>query len=254
MSRGTKQLLYGFFYFGVFVFVAWAFYGAFLAPAPSCFDGKLNQGEEGIDCGGPCIPCEILKLSPLQILREPKVLGLSSGKAVILTEVSNPNSDYGARQVAYRFLIYDKDGLLLEKIKGFTSFFPAETKIIYEGNFDVNYSRIARVTIEFDSPEWVSGKTILRPSLALRADPETVEEDGRIAVRGRIVNKGSIKAEAVKAIAIVFDRFSRDIFAVQTLVGDLNGFEEKDFVIVFPQDRVLNDVDRAATKVFLTSQ
>lgn len=24
-------------------------------PAPTCFDGILNQGEEGIDCGGPCI-------------------------------------------------------------------------------------------------------------------------------------------------------------------------------------------------------
>jgi len=25
---------------------------------PSCDDGKQNQGEEGIDCGGPCPPCE----------------------------------------------------------------------------------------------------------------------------------------------------------------------------------------------------
>ncbi len=25
---------------------------------PTCFDGIQNQGEEGIDCGGPCAPCE----------------------------------------------------------------------------------------------------------------------------------------------------------------------------------------------------
>jgi len=30
-------------------------YGA--EPKPSCFDGIQNQGEEGIDCGGPCKPC-----------------------------------------------------------------------------------------------------------------------------------------------------------------------------------------------------
>ncbi|MDI3543768.1 MAG: hypothetical protein PWQ28_49 [Candidatus Woesearchaeota archaeon] len=27
------------------------------SPCPSCFDGIQNQGEEGIDCGGPCSPC-----------------------------------------------------------------------------------------------------------------------------------------------------------------------------------------------------
>jgi len=26
-------------------------------PEPTCFDGIQNQGEEGIDCGGPCPPC-----------------------------------------------------------------------------------------------------------------------------------------------------------------------------------------------------
>ncbi len=26
-------------------------------PCPSCFDGTKNQGETGIDCGGPCPPC-----------------------------------------------------------------------------------------------------------------------------------------------------------------------------------------------------
>ena len=26
-----------------------------LYKAPTCFDGKQNQGEGGIDCGGPCV-------------------------------------------------------------------------------------------------------------------------------------------------------------------------------------------------------
>jgi uncharacterized repeat protein (TIGR01451 family) len=29
----------------------------YVAPVESCFDGLLNQGEEGIDCGGPCAAC-----------------------------------------------------------------------------------------------------------------------------------------------------------------------------------------------------
>ena len=31
--------------------------GALTVQAESCFDGLLNQNEEGIDCGGPCQPC-----------------------------------------------------------------------------------------------------------------------------------------------------------------------------------------------------
>jgi len=26
---------------------------------PTCSDGIQNQGEEGVDCGGPCPPCKI---------------------------------------------------------------------------------------------------------------------------------------------------------------------------------------------------
>lgn len=34
------------------------------APTTSCFDSIKNQGEEGIDCGGPCDPCAIKKEMP----------------------------------------------------------------------------------------------------------------------------------------------------------------------------------------------
>ena len=26
-------------------------------PVPDCFDNIQNQGEKGVDCGGPCVPC-----------------------------------------------------------------------------------------------------------------------------------------------------------------------------------------------------
>jgi hypothetical protein len=48
------------FYFSIFagaillviIALAWYFW-----PRPTCFDKKQNGQEEGIDCGGPCIPC-----------------------------------------------------------------------------------------------------------------------------------------------------------------------------------------------------
>ena len=29
-----------------------------LACKACCYDGIQNQGEEGVDCGGPCAPCK----------------------------------------------------------------------------------------------------------------------------------------------------------------------------------------------------
>ncbi|MBW3010707.1 DUF4215 domain-containing protein [Candidatus Woesearchaeota archaeon] len=38
---------------------------------PTCYDGFLNQGEEGIDCGGPCEPCALPEeLFPAEVKRE----------------------------------------------------------------------------------------------------------------------------------------------------------------------------------------
>ncbi|HHQ45138.1 MAG TPA: hypothetical protein ENN13_03270 [Candidatus Altiarchaeales archaeon] len=38
---------------------------------PTCSDGIMNQGEEGVDCGGPCPPCIIDPLKECESLSEP---------------------------------------------------------------------------------------------------------------------------------------------------------------------------------------
>ncbi|RLI90517.1 MAG: hypothetical protein DRO95_06075, partial [Candidatus Altiarchaeales archaeon] len=42
-------------------------------PCPSCFDGIQNQGEEGVDCGGPCEPCGVETTIAGEVVVEEKV-------------------------------------------------------------------------------------------------------------------------------------------------------------------------------------
>lgn len=43
----------------VSLFVLLIFVSAVLSSCEeTCYDGALNNGEEGIDCGGPCVPCD----------------------------------------------------------------------------------------------------------------------------------------------------------------------------------------------------
>ena len=61
--RLLKQFLYGFFYLAILVSLIWLVYSFEFKPAPNCFDGKKNQEETGIDCGGSCISCEVKALN-----------------------------------------------------------------------------------------------------------------------------------------------------------------------------------------------
>lgn len=53
-------------------------------PAPSCSDGIMNNGELGVDCGGPCAPC--------QTLTTPVIFAVFNGE---MTSFSNYSLSYG---------------------------------------------------------------------------------------------------------------------------------------------------------------
>ena len=64
-----------------------------IAPTPTCFDGKQNQGELGVDCSGPCQKICLAEALPVRVLwvRPFKVAeGVYSGVAY----VSNPNPGF----------------------------------------------------------------------------------------------------------------------------------------------------------------
>jgi len=55
--RFIKQFIYGAFFTAFWLALL---YGAWLLIyKPSCADHIKNQGEAGIDCGGPCAPCGV---------------------------------------------------------------------------------------------------------------------------------------------------------------------------------------------------
>lgn len=246
MGRFVKQLIYGIFYLTIFALILFGSYSSNFKPAPSCFDGKLNQNEEEVDCGGACEACEIKKLELPQATRPVSVLKLSSGKAVLLAEVFNPNSNYAARPVAYRFQIYNRTNSLIETIEGEEKIFPLEKRYLYK--FVSAAGDIGRADLEFFNPRWV--KADLNVSLSV-TKLETVVAGQKISAKGLIKNNSPFVAREVNAIAVIFDKFGFELFASQATIGDFRSFEEKNFAVFFPSDPALvSKIDRRATKVF----
>lgn len=56
-ARTTRSLIYPF--FGLFLILAFS-----IGCEQTCYDGEMNQDEEDVDCGGPCIPCDSVILPP----------------------------------------------------------------------------------------------------------------------------------------------------------------------------------------------
>ncbi|MDI6820745.1 MAG: hypothetical protein QMD65_01015 [Patescibacteria group bacterium] len=260
MNRTVKQIIYGTFFALVFIFLIFGLSQFFSEKEkiPTCFDGIKNQREKDIDCGGPCISCEIIKLKSIESSSPIKILHLSNGRLALLAKILNPNETYGTDRFFYNFKLYDGDSNLLETLSGGDNIYPAETKYLYVVPLEASFIKLKRVEVEFSKAqdiEWRASHLFLRSNLNDPISVSTKIIDGRIHVGGIIKNSSSIGAEEVKIIALIFDKFDDDLFAMQTVLNNLEAFSEKTFNIIFPADiRLINNVDLKSTKLFISSR
>lgn len=100
----------------------------------TCFDGKQNQKEEGVDCGGPCaMSCELSTVKSLEVQWAEAVL-LKDGLYDLAAKVSNINPNYGLGRFEYVFRLLDASGQLLAEKKGTSFILPNQTKYLVETN------------------------------------------------------------------------------------------------------------------------
>ena len=225
--RSLKKIIYGVIYLSLLAFIVF---------------NVLNTG-------GKNETDEVINFLPLEVLGEIKALSLSSGRTVFFAQVSNPNENYRAEKNSYRFLVYSKNGILIEEVVGEKSFSPREKGYVYEPDVKSSDKEIYRVELNFQTPEWVSVKD-LKPELIIR-DVKTSIVDGNIKVEGVIENKSPINAEQVRILVVLSNKYYVDLFASETFMGGVPGFEEAAFSISFPEDKALTqNIDPKNTKIF----
>ncbi len=255
MNRSAKKIIYGVFYLAFLYFFAAFVYNVFLKPAPTCFDKIQNQGETGVDCGGPCASCPLSQAEPLKTLSV-EFFGTTAGKTVVLADALNPNQNYGVQNAPYEILVYNKNGAVIETVNGEESFRPSEEKHIFNADLQTSFRNIAKADLIFTNPHWQPASDFsLRPNLVLGSVLKTALVGEGIQVTGTVVNQAPFTAADVEIAALIFNKFGNPIFASQTLVVNLIGGGEANFVVVFPADSNLNAAfDPAATQIFFSSQ
>ena len=116
--------------------------------APSCTDGKQNQGEKGVDCGGPCAKECLGEIKDLAVLwSKPLKVSGSNYDAVALAE--NRNLFLSAKSVRYQFKFYDDRNILIASREGEIFVNPGQKFALFENSIDVGAREPAKVFLEF---------------------------------------------------------------------------------------------------------
>jgi hypothetical protein len=158
-----------------------------LYKAPTCSDGIQNQGEQGIDCGGPCRTlCQSAFLAPSVLWADAQ--RVTGGLYNLAAYIENPNVNGAAVHVPYEFSIFDSQGILITQQSGMIDIPANRNTLAFIGAVDMGQRVPAKggVTFQFTqaplwqkshdtladltypTPEYVEDSTSTRPSSSLQ--------------------------------------------------------------------------------------
>lgn len=249
MTRVLKQILYGLFYLVIFSGLTAGVYFAFLRPAASCFDNKLNQNEEEVDCGGPCADCALRRLKPVRVL--PVQFFGGDSLTTVLLQFQNPNLNYGADRLDFEARLLDRAGSVIRSIADRTFIYPGEIKTIVLPGVETPFFAVTRGEVSLANISWKKAEEFSRPSVDTR-EIKTVPEGAGIAITGVVQNKNLFALNRAVISAIISNKNGLLVNASKTFVADLAPREERFFKIFVPVARdEQSDIDPSRTSVYV---
>ncbi len=243
-KRLAKQILFGGGYLIIVFLIIFIVYFFWFKASPTCFDGHQNQKETGVDCGGPCLPCEIKTLVPLEASRT-KYFS-ADGQTVLLAEIVNLNLNWAADSFNYSFDVYGENGIKLKKITNKSFIYSGEIKYLFEA-IDVNYENIKDISVSFANVNWKKAEELSKPAVQVReikTEPANGSGTGAI-ISGFVNNTNAFGLSKVRIIGILFNQSNVQIGASKTELENITAFEEKFFKINFPKNISLMNTEPA---------
>jgi hypothetical protein len=238
MTPRTKKIVYGLVYIFIVFIVVYLIWFLPSKPQPTCFDNILNQDEEGVDCGGPCeISCYAKYAKPLEVLDSFLFFkDLEQGKLFTLFTIRNKNNETGSHLFYFTLKFFDDKNNFVGSVDEKTSILPGESKMIlsqYESSV-YNIERIKKAKVEFGNFNWAKGVEFLKPNIILKENPVLYEENGNLVVEGTISNQSLFRLPKVRILALILNKYDDVLFALQTITGSVESYEDYNFKIFLP--------------------
>lgn len=204
-------------------------------PAPSCFDGIQNQGELGVDCGGPCPPCRLFELKEIKVVEIKKFV--IRNVLDVLVVLLNQNPDYGLNRLKVKLMV-KKDDIVLWQAEKIIYINPGQKKYIFFENLPLSYEKFDfEVELEKNF-SWQ--KPLILPS---RIDFEfsnvsLKDEEKFIILEGEAFNKRNLNLNNINLIGFLQDEYGSIESFSYTSLGSFKGFENKKFKLIFFKPKI----------------
>lgn len=172
--------------------------------APTCTDGKQNQNEEGIDCGGSCaVVCPMRVADP--IILWSRTFPVARGVYNAVAYVENPNPTLGVQTATYRFKLYDEDNILVAERLGKAFIAPNERFAIFEPRINTGERIPKRTFFEFIKfSDWTKIPKEMPKILVRGEKPSNAGTSSR--VDATLQNKTIVDISDIGVVAIVYDK------------------------------------------------
>lgn len=211
--------------------IVWAIFGsagialliilgiAIFYKTPTCLDNKQNQGEVGVDCGGPCAHACITDEKPPQ-LRFARAVVPSADRTDVIAYVDNPNADAAAHGVAATVEVYDANHALLASKQVTFDLTPSALTPVFIDGILPNSTPVTQTffTIDTEHVQWI--RTTKKPTIPTF---KNIAWDNSSAPRVSVtlVNPVAQPLTNVVLVATVFDASGQAIAASRTIVANL---------------------------------
>ncbi|MBD3238265.1 MAG: hypothetical protein GF332_01320 [Candidatus Moranbacteria bacterium] len=228
MHRKIKQILIILFYLlmfsGFIGFLYWYF------TQPTCNDQKQNQGELGVDCGGPCAQTcqQNPDLEPLQV-HDPEIISNQNNYDVVFY-LKNDNSKYGFNQIQYDLNFFSGSEQLTCFRSGQTYILPNQDRPVVELNINCPKAPDqAKITI--NNQRLHEFKDYNRPSLEiLNLDYQHTQTGGSyFEIIFQVVNRSDYSFKQIDIIAVVRDQNGQAIALNQGNINSVYTQDKRDF-------------------------
>lgn len=237
LTRDTKRLTIIAVYFLIFFVLGTGGYLAF-KPQPSCFDGKQNQNEEDIDCGGICtLACVEEVIGNDLLVREITFIQTGEGKYDIVARIFNPNNDIGAGRFRYALSLKDASGNEVARVGGMNFILPQETKSLLALNLE-SAALPTKAVIELSDFGWQRLRGYqAKPELNIYSKRYVEQPDPTVfgAVTATLVNDSVYDFRTVELKVILRDAKGNPLAVNQSQMQTVTVGREQDIRLVFPE-------------------
>jgi hypothetical protein len=196
---------------------------ATLTEAPSCSDGARNQGEDEIDCGGPCPYLCAAFMQPPKVLFT-RAISNGAERTDIIASVENKNPAAAAKDVPYKVQV-SAGKFVLREVSGTLDLPPGATVPVFIPGIFSGKQKAATAFLDIvpSSTQWFSMDAGSRV-VPLVSDPRQSGTPDAPRIEATLTNPGAATLANVRAVVLVRNASADVIAASETVVPAIPAF------------------------------